>query len=704
VTASEKLPEPDLSGQTLERYHLLHRIGVGGMGAVYEAEHTRLRKRFAVKLLRYELANNEVFRKRFLREARAASAVSHPHVVAISDFGETDDGHVFFVMELLAGRDLQELLESQRTLPWPRTREILLQVTAALQAAHMQDIIHRDIKPSNVFLADVPGKGDDDFVKVLDFGIAKLLGNMGEATAKLTSTDEIFGTVAYMAPEMVMGKNDDPRSDMYAVGVMMFRMLTGQLPYTEGNAFQILTQHIHAPIPSLREKNPSIPEPVEAIVLRAMAKQPADRLATMEAFNQALRYCMHGATEVLTGMQATLLAAVLRAPTGSQSREPDVDNTTPLPAPPPRTEVVSPLPRPSPFAATESGSLVHHTVGTGDSGSLTPHTAPTVDSSSPTSGLTESAAIPRFEQTVASTPIVIDQSGAIRPALPEPSAVPAEPIAFAPSAPITLDAPSEPTAPTPPELGVALDSESTGKPAEDTVVPPSASTHDQHETDDEPAEPRRSPLGWLLPVVGAAAVLGVVGFFLMGGPGDESDVSSPAEITANASSVDARSDLPTTPPTAFGPNESKADPPMDPEPDPVELEPADPSANDDAEQPADREPALEPDPLTTPEETKTATTKPKSDKPKSDKPKSDKPKPKTDKAVVEVLKSKITAKCKDQLGGKVKIEGMINSAGKVDNLLVTPPDGLGSCDKLVKAAKFDPQGGVRPMPRFSVEP
>ena len=348
MSADAKTPEPDLSGQTLDRYLLLRQLGVGGMGAVYQAEHTRLRKRFAVKLLRYEYAQNETFRKRFLREARAASAISHPNVVAISDFGETTDDHVFFVMELLGGRDLQALLDEEKKLPWPRTREILLQVTSALHAAHLQDIIHRDIKPSNVFLADVPGKQDEDFVKVLDFGIAKLSGSLGEATAKLTSTDEIFGTVAYMAPEMAMGTNDDRRSDVYAVGVMMYRMLTGELPYSQGNAFQILSQHIHAPVPPPRAKEPSISEEVEAILLRALAKSPDDRFASMEEMGRALRRGSLEATEGLVGVRTAMLVGQPKLPAGPDTGS--IDRTTPLPAqgapvvPHEATVVSSPIP------------------------------------------------------------------------------------------------------------------------------------------------------------------------------------------------------------------------------------------------------------------------------------------------------------------------------------------------------------------------
>nr|MCH9681161.1 serine/threonine protein kinase [Deltaproteobacteria bacterium] len=258
MTAASEPLEPDISGQVLDRYQLTQRLGIGGMGAVYEAIHTKLEKRVAIKLLRHEFSRQEIARKRFLREAKAATRVKHPNVVDISDFGETEDGRVYFVMELLPGADLGDLLKAQGRLSWPRTRALLLQVASALEAAHAQGIVHRDMKPSNCFLVEVPGM-EGDFMKVLDFGIAKFSSGADEETEGLTSTNEVFGTVAYMAPEMAQGTTNDIRSDIYAVGVMMYRMLTGELPFNEGNAFQILSQHIGMAPPPPREKEPSIP-------------------------------------------------------------------------------------------------------------------------------------------------------------------------------------------------------------------------------------------------------------------------------------------------------------------------------------------------------------------------------------------------------------------------------------------------------------
>ena len=330
--------EPDLSGYTLDRYLLRRRLGVGGMGAVYEAEHTLLRKRFAMKLLRHELACNDIHRRRFLREARAASAITNPNVVTISDFGETHQGHVYFVMELLQGHDLADLLQRESKLEWTRARDILLQVASALEAAHAQGIVHRDIKPSNVFLTNTLLPGKSEIVKVLDFGIAKWTNVTGEPTAKLTSTDEIFGTVSYMAPEMAMGNNADHRSDIYALGVMMYRMLTGELPFTEGNAFQILSQHINAAVPPPRDKDPCLTVGVEAIILKALEKDPDLRFQSMEevvgALTRGAPLQRDTATALLPGVKVSEKADATQVLTELQPPVPSI-RVCPRPMEPP---------------------------------------------------------------------------------------------------------------------------------------------------------------------------------------------------------------------------------------------------------------------------------------------------------------------------------------------------------------------------------
>lgn len=327
MTATTQSLEPDLSGYVLDRYRLTRCLGVGGMGAVYEAEHTALGKRVAVKLLRQQLSMHEIARKRFLREARAATRVEHPHVVDISDFGETSDGRVYFVMELLPGRDLGQLLEAEGRLPWPRAQDLLLQTVSALGAAHAHGIVHRDMKPSNCFLVDVPGLEGRDFIKVLDFGIAKLSGKHGEETQGLTSTDEVFGTVGYMAPEMAMGVSDDPRSDVYAMGVMMYRMLVGELPFEGGTAFQILARHVGEQPVLPRAKDPAIPEGVERIILRAMAKHPEERFATMQELGEAIR---RGDVGPETGASRSLVDATIRMDNGMSRERMAVERTASL--------------------------------------------------------------------------------------------------------------------------------------------------------------------------------------------------------------------------------------------------------------------------------------------------------------------------------------------------------------------------------------
>lgn len=277
-------PETDLTGTVLGRYRLLRRLGAGGMGAVYLAQHELIDRQVALKVLHPSLGRKPEARKRFLREARAASKVKHPGVVEIHDVAFAGD-HVFFVMELLAGRDLADRLVAAKRLPWPAAFPIVHQVAQALAAAHAAGVVHRDIKPSNCFL--VAGPDGTERVKVVDFGIAKLVAEEGTTTERLTATGEVFGTLGYMAPEMAQGAGDDPRSDVYSLGVMTFELLTGRLPF-EGPALAVVSQHLTKPPPSPRSLDVSIPPAVERLVLRALAKHPDERFASMRHFIAAL--------------------------------------------------------------------------------------------------------------------------------------------------------------------------------------------------------------------------------------------------------------------------------------------------------------------------------------------------------------------------------------------------------------------------------
>jgi serine/threonine-protein kinase len=291
----------DLCGRALDgRYRLLRRLGAGGMGTVYLAEHVALGSEVAVKVLRSDLAATDRHRKRFLREARAASRIKNDRVVSITDFGMTGDGIVYFVMEHIGGENLEALLRREGARRWADAKPIIVQIASGVAAAHAEGIIHRDIKPSNCMVYD-DGTGGLA-VKVLDFGLAKLTsGGADLGSLDVTSTDELFGTVAYMAPELTQGKKADHRTDIYAVGVLLHRMLSGELPFRGETAFQVLTHHVNTPPPLLRDIAPA---EVEACVLRAMAKDPMQRFASVEEMRAVLAAIPDGAaptTQVVLG-------------------------------------------------------------------------------------------------------------------------------------------------------------------------------------------------------------------------------------------------------------------------------------------------------------------------------------------------------------------------------------------------------------------
>ncbi len=275
-----------LSGMVLDqRYRILHELMAGGMGTVYEAEQIRLGKRVAIKVLRPQ-SDEQAALRRFEREARLASRIRHRNVVEMIDFG-IEEGTAYYVMELLEGRDLSAVLREKKTLSWPVARSIVLQVARALRAAHQHGIVHRDVKPANCFVIEAEDEDELELVKVLDFGIAKIDPNLG-TDGGLTRTSELVGTVAYMSPEQAQSQPVDPRSDVYSLGVLVYQLLTGQLPFKDDNAFNVLLAHVREPPRPPRTIVPSIPEPVEAALMKALNKKPEHRFPSMEDFRKAL--------------------------------------------------------------------------------------------------------------------------------------------------------------------------------------------------------------------------------------------------------------------------------------------------------------------------------------------------------------------------------------------------------------------------------
>jgi eukaryotic-like serine/threonine-protein kinase len=272
------------SGQTVGNYRILNKIGTGGMGAVYLAEHPLIGKRVALKVIHRELAGNREVVSRFFQEARAVNKIGNEHIVEIHDFGVTPEGDHFYIMEYLEGQTLASVLAREELLEVMRALHIGAQIASALAAAHAAGIIHRDLKPDNIML--MARLGDHDFVKVLDFGLAKMFS---AENAVKTAADVLLGTPQYMSPEACESKRDiDHRTDIYALGVLLFQMMTGSLPFEGETMGEVLVKQVTRLPPAPRAMNPAIPPSVEQILLRCLAKPVDARFATMLDLREAL--------------------------------------------------------------------------------------------------------------------------------------------------------------------------------------------------------------------------------------------------------------------------------------------------------------------------------------------------------------------------------------------------------------------------------
>jgi serine/threonine-protein kinase len=306
------IPADARSGTTVGKYKLREIVGRGGMGVVYRAEHVYIGKEVAVKILHDGYGGREESIKRFLREARAASLIAHPNIVDVTDFGKSHDGTVFFVMELLQGEPLDAVVSRDRRLELLRAITIVNQMAGALGAAHAKGIVHRDLKPENVMLTRREGRRElirqftdeaglhtvterekaFDFVKILDFGVAKVR-DPDATEGRVTQQGVVFGTPEYMAPETARIGVSDPRTDVYALGVIFYEMLTGTVPFSGETAVDVMLKVVSEPVvpPRVRAPQNEITPEAEQLIMKALSKDPRARHQTMEELYEELQRC-----------------------------------------------------------------------------------------------------------------------------------------------------------------------------------------------------------------------------------------------------------------------------------------------------------------------------------------------------------------------------------------------------------------------------
>lgn len=312
-----------LVGQTLAGKYLVEQlIKRGGMGSVYRGKHVMMDKTVAIKVLRPSLAGDDVVVARFSREAKAASRISHPHAVSVTDFGEAENGVVFLIMEYLDGRTLKDIIRSEGALPLDRAVEIVRQVSGALDAAHQQGVVHRDLKSDNIMLSQTNG---GDWAKVLDFGIAKIQQPEGARDNDITAANLVIGTPQYMSPEQCSQTGPiDARSDVYSLGVIVYEMLAGRVPFTGESPTVIMMKQVGDEPPSVLEARRDLPDTIDDLINKALAKDPVDRFQTAGELSEALTTA---AAEVANVASATVVPlspdTVPNTPVNAAIEDPD---------------------------------------------------------------------------------------------------------------------------------------------------------------------------------------------------------------------------------------------------------------------------------------------------------------------------------------------------------------------------------------------
>ena len=288
-TTLTSVGQEDMVGKIIaEKYEMLEVIGGGGMGLIYKAKHILMKRIVAIKMMHPQYVSSASNLKRFQQEAQAASALSHPNILAVFDFGLTPSGAPFLVMDFLEGTNLAEVLDEFGLLGAERATNIFAQACSGLAHAHSKGVIHRDLKPGNIMLTEFDKR--KDFVKIVDFGIAKVLPTGEGEAAHLTQTGEVFGSPLYMSPEQCRGRNLDIRSDIYSLGCVMYRTLTGSSPFFGQDPMECMYKQVNEVPNKFFDTNPDtkIPEALEAIVFKCLAKEPAERYQTMNELKDAL--------------------------------------------------------------------------------------------------------------------------------------------------------------------------------------------------------------------------------------------------------------------------------------------------------------------------------------------------------------------------------------------------------------------------------
>ena len=304
-------PGDPMLGRTLDgRFTLLAKVGSGSMGAVYRARQHPMGRDVAVKILRSDRALDAAAKGRFLREARTNSALASAHTVTVFDFGESESGELFLAMELLEGESVGERLTRQKRLPVSSAIDVARQALLSLGEAHAKGIVHRDLKPDNLFFAKVVNAHGQthEVVKVLDFGIAKLLGENVEMNAIETQAGTVFGTPRYMSPEQAQAKSLDGRTDLYSLGVILYHMLTGRPPFTDDDAIIVMARHIKSVPKPFAEVAPDAqlsPE-IERVVMRALAKDPASRPDSAATMLVELNAAVEASQAVSSGVRTSV--------------------------------------------------------------------------------------------------------------------------------------------------------------------------------------------------------------------------------------------------------------------------------------------------------------------------------------------------------------------------------------------------------------